>query len=305
MTNNRFFDILGWLAIIATPVAPAYFFGEAVAHTITNLWLGILVGIAAAIGLESIGIFAGHTAVDAFRIGRTKEGIVATIVLLAYVGLGAYKLEGFGRIMFLMAPLGYLISGLRHAITIAEHRATTAETDAKRLADEERKAAQLAAEAKRKADEAERQRLIEEQAADRQRQAAEQARREQIAAEQQRHRDQLAAQRQARLDEQAAEAARLKHEEKLATIQAKTVANQVANSPKLATNNGETLTEYRRWNQVPPEVKQQIAAKSPAEVAAMLPHLPRKTRHDWHTRSLAEFATPTPHTPAHPQVSAD
>ena len=57
------YQILGWLAVLFTPVAPAFFFGWRVYSAVWEMtqlnWLALVVGLCAAVGLEAIGIFAG------------------------------------------------------------------------------------------------------------------------------------------------------------------------------------------------------------------------------------------------------
>lgn len=244
--NKTIFTIIGWLSIIATPVAPAYFFGAAVASTIETAWLGNIVGTFAAIGLEGIGIFAGHTAVKSFRLGLTKEGLVATAVLIAYVVLGAYKLEGFGRIMFFMAPLGYLILGLHDSIIVYEEKSIASENEAQRAVE-----AQLAADNETKLEAM------------------------RLEAERQKERDQLADQRQERIDQQAAEKERLAHEERMAKIAAKTANNEAKITPKIAKITPESSPSPRRKNTLTAAEKAAIAQMETADIVATFGVKPR------------------------------
>jgi len=270
--NKTIFTIIGWLSIIATPVAPAYFFGAAVASTIETAWLGNIVGTFAAIGLEGIGIFAGHTAVKSFRLGLTKEGMVATAVLIAYVVLGAYKLEGFGRIMFFMAPLGYLILGLHDSIIAFEEQSIASENEAQRAKQE-----LLAADNEAKLETM------------------------RLEAERQKERDQLAAQRQARIDQQAAEKERLAHEERMAKIAAKTAATSRQDSGNLPQgkrqHSGNTQWDYTDWRTVPLEIKQKIANMTAPELAPIMPHLGDTTRRSWVRKAKAEYGNLPPNSP--------
>lgn len=265
--NKTIFAVIGWLSIIATPVAPAFFFGQAVASTIEAAWLGNIVGAFAAIGLEGIGIFAGHTAVKSFRLGLKKEGMVATAVLIAYVVLGAYKLEGFGRIMFFMAPLGYLILGLHDSIIVFEEQSIASGNEAQRAIE-----AQLAADNEVKLEAM------------------------RLEAERQKERDQLAAERQARLDQQAAEKERLAHEERMAKIAAKTAATSRQDSgnlpTKLAAPSDGLRWDYTDWRTVPLEAKRQIATMTAPQLAAIMPHLADTTRRLWVRKAAAQFAPP-------------
>ena len=144
--NKTIFTIIGWLSVVTIPVAPAYFFGEAVmkqANEYAPYSLAVIVGICAAMGMEGVGIYAGHTAVQAFRLGRWWLGTGAAVILLAYVGIGASKLTGFGQTMFFVAPLSYLILGINHAVEVAETKEAQSENEAQ-LASEEQLAADRA-----------------------------------------------------------------------------------------------------------------------------------------------------------------
>lgn len=266
--NKIIFTIIGWLSIIATPVAPAYFFGAAVASTIETAWLGNIVGTFAAIGLEGIGIFAGHTAVKSFRLGLTKEGLVATAVLIAYVVLGAYKLEGFGRIMFFMAPLGYLILGLHDSIIVFEEQSIASENEAQRAIE-----AQLAADNEAKLEAI------------------------RLEAERQKERDQLAAQRQERIDQQAAEKERLAHEERMAKIAAKTAATSRQDSDNLPHEKRQEASEKVSWRTMSPEERLTIAHATPAQLAEKYPHVAERTIRKWRQDSAQLAATVPPNSP--------
>lgn len=255
--NKTIFTIIGWLSVVTIPVAPAYFFGEAVmeqAGTVAPFWLAAIVGICAAAGMEGVGIYAGHTAVQAFRLGRWYLGTGAAIILVAYVGIGASKLEGFGQTMFFVAPLSYLILGINHAVEVAEEREKSAEEAAKMQADSDRELEQQREEERRK-----------EEAARAELQRAEEA--DRVA-----RRDQLAAERQARLDAQAAEKERLAHEERMAKIAAKNETKITQSSPKITPESSPTA---RRKNTLTAAEKTAIARMETGEVVATFGVTPR------------------------------
>jgi flagellar biosynthesis GTPase FlhF len=281
--SKTIFTIIGWLSVVTIPVAPAYFFGEAVmqqASKHASYTLAVIVGICAAAGMEGVGIYSGHTAVQAFRLGRWYLGSFAAAILAAYVIIGASKLTGFGQTMFFVAPLSYLILGINHAVEVAEEREKAAEEQAKKQADSNRELEQQREEERRKeeADMAAQQRAEE---ADR------------VA-----RRDQLAAERQARLDAQNAEKERLAHEERMAKIAAKTAATSRKDSGKLPLQvaaNGDGLRwDYTDWRKVPHEAKQQIATMTAPQLAAIMPHLADTTRRLWVRKAAAQFAAIVP-----------
>lgn len=115
------YKIIGWFAMIFTPIAPSSFFGWRVYTVVDDMsglwWLSFGSAVAAVIGLEAVGILAGHTAIDAVRLKKYEAGVFAALVLIAYVVIGVYELWGtIGAVIFLIAPLAYLAVGLREAL---------------------------------------------------------------------------------------------------------------------------------------------------------------------------------------------
>jgi flagellar biosynthesis GTPase FlhF len=278
--SKTIFTIIGWLSVVTIPVAPAYFFGEAVmqqASKHASYTLAVIVGICAAAGMEGVGIYSGHTAVQAFRLGRWYLGSFAAAILAAYVIIGASKLTGFGQTMFFVAPLSYLILGINHAVEVAEEREKAAEEQAKKQADSNRELEQQREKERRKeeADMAAQQRAEE---ADR------------VA-----RRDQLAAERQARLDAQNAEKERLAHEERMAKIAAKNETKITQSSPKITPELSHTK---RHKSTLTPAEKAAIAQMETGEIVATFGVKPRVAQL-WRV----EFAPPV--TAGHSGVSAD
>lgn len=124
MTTHRDpYTTLGWLATIAVPIAPAFFFGWSVyteIQTQTNghTWLAVPIGSLSAFGLEVTGILAGHMLVEFWQRQSYGRAAIAAIILLIYTSLGVIHLQGtVGAIMFLIAPLVYLLVALRHTLT--------------------------------------------------------------------------------------------------------------------------------------------------------------------------------------------
>ena len=119
---------LSILAMVAVPIAPAFYFGFEVARDVYNMvfgWLnhsltaGIfagLIGLGAVIGLELVGILSGHNIVKYFSLGMHKIAAVCGLILIAYVALGIVGLEEFwskGVVMFLTAPLVYVLASMQ------------------------------------------------------------------------------------------------------------------------------------------------------------------------------------------------
>jgi len=90
------FSFLRHLAPFFTPAAPAFFFGHAVytAAVKTTSWqLSAFVGFVAALGLESAGIMASHTAIKFYSNG--EKGKMWTAIVLS----GLYLIAGIGSIV--------------------------------------------------------------------------------------------------------------------------------------------------------------------------------------------------------------
>lgn len=116
------YSIIGWLAMIAVPIAPAFFFGFSFAQEVYGQVLGftantmlagvtaVTIGFVSAFGLESVGILSGHNAVKFWGQGENEKALLSVAILVAYVALGIIGLEGLlskGVVMFSIAPLVY------------------------------------------------------------------------------------------------------------------------------------------------------------------------------------------------------
>ncbi len=121
MKKANIYDILGWVAAFAVPIAPAFFFGHKVYMAVfamtTSAILAIPVGVLSAAGLEIVGIYAGHTTMEFWRRGRNGEAMVSAVIMIVYVTIGIYELRGsIGAVMFLIAPLVYVLLALRELL---------------------------------------------------------------------------------------------------------------------------------------------------------------------------------------------
>jgi len=121
-THNPY-TLLGWLAMIAVPVSPAMFFGWKAYAALLILtgsdWLAVPGGILTALGLELVGIFAGHTAIEMYR-RHDPRWKLAALIMMVYVIIGTTELwsNPIGRVTFLIAALVYLLVGLRHDLEV-------------------------------------------------------------------------------------------------------------------------------------------------------------------------------------------
>ncbi len=112
---RRMYDVIGWVAMIATPLAAATLFGW---NLYTYLYgrsvpmpLAISGGISGAVAIESVGIYAGHVGMDYAR-RRDWRGLVAAVAMIFYVWFGWSKVPEYGAV-FVLAGFVYALVALR------------------------------------------------------------------------------------------------------------------------------------------------------------------------------------------------
>lgn len=140
--KKDFHSYLSIVAMIAVPIAPAFYFGFDVAKDVYDKvfgWLqnpivaGIfagLIGLGAVAGLELVGILSGHNIVKYYSLGMHKIAGICGLILIAYVGLGIVGLENWltkGVVMFLTAPLVYVLASMQQ--TAANIHTTQADNE--------------------------------------------------------------------------------------------------------------------------------------------------------------------------------
>jgi uncharacterized protein YbcC (UPF0753/DUF2309 family) len=75
--------------------------------------LALVVAGCAALGLELLGVYAGHNMVHFWHSGHMAFAGVSALIMLAYVGFGMYELWGtVAATAFMIAPLAYVSTGL-------------------------------------------------------------------------------------------------------------------------------------------------------------------------------------------------
>lgn len=129
------YTVLGWIAMLSVPLAPAFFFGFSFAKDIYTQVLdltgvigvaaafAVAVGVVSAAGLELVGILSGHNAVRFWEMGNKVHAGLCGVILVSYVILGISGLESVlakGTVMFLVAPLVYLLVGMQGELNRAE-----------------------------------------------------------------------------------------------------------------------------------------------------------------------------------------
>lgn len=126
------YDGLGIVAMIATPLAAAIIFGwnlySYLVSAMVPMALAILGAAAGAVAMESVGIYAGHVAIDYTR-RRDWRALVAFAALVFYIGFGWSKVPTYGAV-FILAGFMYALVALRHeAVVVDEETAVTEKED--------------------------------------------------------------------------------------------------------------------------------------------------------------------------------
>lgn len=123
MNSKTIYTFLSWFAIVATPLAPVFFFGHKIYIAISGFefwghwFIATTVGILSAIGLELIGILAGHACIEYIKQKQVFPALLAGVILLAYTGIGIYELQGtIGAVLYLIAPMVYILVGMQSVI---------------------------------------------------------------------------------------------------------------------------------------------------------------------------------------------
>lgn len=126
------YSIIGWLAMIAVPIAPMIYFGWRVYSSVldetNHEGLAIVAAAVTAVGLEITGVLAGHRAMAFWRLGDIRRTVLAGFILLAYILIGVHELSNnfteitIGATVFVIAPLVYLLVALGEVL---EHEEAT------------------------------------------------------------------------------------------------------------------------------------------------------------------------------------
>ena len=115
------YQLLAITAPIFVPIAPVIFFGwkvytEVQAMT-SSLWLSVPAGALTAVGLEAVGILAGHVGMSAWRRDDNRTAVISAVIMAAYVGIGTWELWGsVGAVVFWIAPLVYILIALQELL---------------------------------------------------------------------------------------------------------------------------------------------------------------------------------------------
>lgn len=111
------YQLLSYLGLATVPLAAGIAFSwrvgvEIYAQT-SNVVLAVIAGASAGIGLETVGILAGHVLLSYYRAANWILFAVAVLTMIAYVLVGAHELAGtIGETLYYISPLVYILAGL-------------------------------------------------------------------------------------------------------------------------------------------------------------------------------------------------
>ena len=286
--NFDVYEVISWMGLMFTPIAPAGFFGVRVYGVLfvlsseamsagASLWFSGIVSFLFAVALECIGIITGHLTMQIWqdfingKKGRIPLGVLSVVVLICYVLLGLYELKELptGQMAFLMAPLMYITKGV-HIVQKkwqAEEEAEQERLAQKRQTEQAQNAESWQAEQtkKRQADELEYRRKQLE--LERQDKEAETQRQLAIANAKWEHEHQLK---------------KIELEAKQAKRTGRNGAQLANNMPQVASAN---VYQYTDWRTVPEDIKKLVAEMTPEEIGRTFPNLAERTCREWRKKA--------------------
>ncbi len=129
---------LSTVARIITPLAMVVFLAYEInrSMTVTGAWaVALLIGaIGTAVGIEIVGILAGHALEGFWRIGDQYRAALSFILLIAYTGTAVYILRNNSAMVLVpvIAAIVYLLASLTTSLemTVSQHEAITAVSSA-------------------------------------------------------------------------------------------------------------------------------------------------------------------------------
>lgn len=138
------YNYLGWAAMLSVPLAPAFFFGfEFFKDVYSQIYAwtpnvlvatipSLIIGLVSAAGLEFVGILSGHNAIRFWERKELNQAVICAIILVSYVALGIVGLENIwtkGVVMFLVAPLVYVLIGMQGQLDKVELKESGRESE--------------------------------------------------------------------------------------------------------------------------------------------------------------------------------
>lgn len=119
---------LAHIARITTPAAMVVFLSYELSRSlaVTGWWYAFLLmgSVATAVGIEIVGILAGHTLEGYWRLGDTGRGFLAFVLLLAYTVAAVYVLRGNAVLTAvpIVAAIVYILAALADGLHTAENQ---------------------------------------------------------------------------------------------------------------------------------------------------------------------------------------
>lgn len=117
MKTDKLYKAITIISMVTMPAAAAINFGDAAFDALngrTHLYLAIIAGVFTGVGFETIGIVAGHRAVN-FYSKQDQRWVIAALSLLAYIVIGVWEmyLIPFARFVPILSGLVYVLAGLQ------------------------------------------------------------------------------------------------------------------------------------------------------------------------------------------------
>ena len=116
-TERNIYKAITILSMVTMPAAAAINFGDAAFDALngrTHFILAIIAGVFTGVGFETIGIVAGHRAVN-FYSKQDQRWVIAALSLLAYIVIGVWEMHSipFARFVPILSGLVYVLAGLQ------------------------------------------------------------------------------------------------------------------------------------------------------------------------------------------------
>lgn len=269
LADKTIYDAYGLLALVSTPIAPAFFFSWEVYTDVLarSPLLALPVALCAGASLETVGIFAGHAMVKFFISRRYIFSAISVIAMIIYSAIGIIELrETHGWIFFVIGAVVYVLYGLHTLGKLLDKEEAEAQKSA--VLSQETKASE------------ENLRLEREK-------AEETARLEREA---QAHAEREAEERRLAHEERMLKielAAKVKMAQAEARGRAKVTPKVLESLPKVSETSANGQEEsYNHWRTLPDEVKVSLRGLSDKEIHARFPHLNPRTATNWRNNAL-------------------
>lgn len=118
---------LSMIARILTPLAMVVFLAHEISQTLPTeswwYWLMLAGAACTAVGIEIVGILAGHTMEGFWRMGDPGRAVLAFLLLLTYTAVAVYILRGTALVVVpVIAAIVYVLAALTDGLHTAENQ---------------------------------------------------------------------------------------------------------------------------------------------------------------------------------------